>query len=300
MAGPSEGGETGLLPQIDQDDLEFSGTIGEGTTSTVYLGQYGGVKVAVKELRLNEMDGKMSVGNLQALQRELSVLSISDHPSILRCLGVVAQRPPVRVVLEYCAGGSLFDLLHRAKQVRLSWAQRLRILKDTALAVLYLHSFEPPIMHRDLKSLNIMLMQALSNEFQVPQTRLADFGFARMREIGVMTQGVGTKHWMAPEVSRTADYTEKADVFSFAMVIYEVACRRIPFEADNPDQVALKVACGERPSFEQHLKPADAPDGLIALAQRCWDADPAKRPAFEEVATGFKRISAQTVETFNL
>mmetsp|Transcript_70199 Transcript_70199/g.183988 ORF Transcript_70199/g.183988 Transcript_70199/m.183988 type:complete len:304 (-) Transcript_70199:116-1027(-) len=295
-----EGGGPGRLHEIDQDDLELNGTIGEGTTAIVYLGHYNGGKVAVKELRSNETDGKTNVANLQALQRELSVLSISNHPSILHCVGVIAQMPPVRVVLEYCAGGSLFDLLHGRKQVRLSWAQRLKILKDTALAVAYLHSFDPPIMHRDLKSLNIMLMQALTNEFMVPQTRLADFGFARMREIGVMTQGVGTKHWMAPEVSSTADYTEKADVFSFAMVIYEVACRRIPFETDSPDQVAAKVTSGERPSFEPHLRPSDAPEGLIPLAHQCWDMDPAKRPSFEEVVSGFRRISAATCETFNL
>merc|ERR1719203_1156665 len=113
----------------------------------------------------------------------------------------------------------------------------------------YLHSFDPAIIHRDLKSLNLMLVEAVKNKDSNPHIKLGDFGFARAKE-REMTQGVGTKHWMAPEVLRTTRYTEKADVFSFAMV---------PFEKVQPQAVAKMISSGQRPSVEDHVKVDDVP-----------------------------------------
>merc|ERR1719343_1248315 len=134
--------------------------------------------------------------------------------------------------------------------------QRVKMLVDTASAEEHLHSFEPPIIHRDLKSLNLMLLTPVKNEQTLPHIKLADFGFARLEE-RAMTQGVGTKHWMAPEVLRGTAYTTKADVFSFAMVAFEVVCRHVPFENLDAHMVARQTMAGIRPGMDEDALPAE-------------------------------------------
>merc|ERR1712190_175069 len=120
-------------------------------------------------------------------------------------------------------------------------------------------------------SLNIMLLKPVLDEYMRIHVRLADFGFARCFSEACMTRGVGTKHWMAPEVLRTTDYTEKADVFSFAMVIYETVCRHVAFEKLHPDVVAKMLSAGDRPQFEDYItSEKGVPRSLADLARCCW------------------------------
>ncbi|CAK0905267.1 unnamed protein product [Prorocentrum cordatum] len=145
------------------------------------------------------------------------------------------------------------------------------MLSDVASALDYLHNFEPPILHRDLKSLNMMLLDQVTNEHDNVVVKLGDFGFARiLEEIRSMTRGVGTKHWMAPEVLAGTNYTEKADIFSFAMAAFEVICRQVPFEMLDPTSVAQAISRGERPEWpdpQDDLMP-NMPDGAWACARR--------------------------------
>lgn len=94
---------------------------------------------------------------------------------------------------------------------------------DAARGVLYLHSFNPPILHRDLKSLNLLLDEAF-------RTKLADFGWTRTLA-NYMTSKIGTYQWMAPEVIAGQVYTEKADVFSFGIILWEIAAREPPYRS---------------------------------------------------------------------
>lgn len=286
------------LEEVRPEELELIGIIGTGSTAVVHLANYKACKVAVKELQLTHREADDEAVR-QAVQRELSVLSAARHPSILRFFGLVPEWP-VRLVLEYCEGGSLFDLLHNKRRVRLSWAQRIAVIGDTCLAMKYLHGFEPPIMHRDLKSLNIMLLEPVLDEYMRIHARLADFGYARCFEESGMTRGVGTKHWMAPEVLRSTDYTEKADVFSFAMVVYEAVCRHVPFETVHPDDVTKRLSAGDRPKFEDYINEEEVPRGLIDLATCCWAHRPAERLAFDMIAQVVRQISCSHTEMFSL
>mmetsp|Transcript_63241 Transcript_63241/g.137945 ORF Transcript_63241/g.137945 Transcript_63241/m.137945 type:complete len:312 (-) Transcript_63241:135-1070(-) len=278
-------------PGIDPGDVDLEEVIGEGTTATVYIAKMDGKSVAVKEIRA--WKDMVDHDTVMAVERELSVLSQANHPHILRFLGLIRDSEPLRLVFEYCAGGSLFELLHNRWDIHLSWRQRLKILHDSAAAMGYLHSFEPAIIHRDLKSLNLMLLEPVQDRETVPHIKLGDFGFARVKE-REMTQGVGTKHWMAPEVSRTTGYTEKADVFSFAMVAYEVICRHVPFEREQPVMVARRLGQGERPNIEDHVSLSEVPAGLADLVHRCWHQDPLSRPTFPEIAISIDVIRANT------
>jgi len=285
--------------EIEEEDLELLGQIGEGTTATVYLGRLRGQTVAVKEIRAlqDDIDGCM----MQAVQRELRVLSRVNHPNILHFIGLVTTTLPLRLALEYCGGGSLFELLHNCWNIPLSWnPQRLKILMDTARAADYLHNFDPPIIHRDLKSLNLMLLNPITNQFVVPHVKLADFGLARFHE-RAMTQGVGTKHWTAPEVLTGTAYTDKADVFSFAMVAYEVVCRHVPFERLDPTRVARLTREGKRPDLEDDsIVPKEVPAGLLDLIIMCWNQKPEARPSFSQIVTLVQAIEEKTPENYTM
>lgn len=268
---------------IQSSELEIVRKLGEGTTADVHLGTLRGVPVAVKEIRA--LNDDTDLATIQAVQRELRVLSNVTHPNIVRFIGLVTETFPLRFVLEYCEGGSLFELLHNNWQIALSWPQRLKMMLDTAAAEAHLHSFDPPIMHRDLKSLNLMLLHPVKNELDSPIIKLADFGFARIED-RAMTQGVGTKHWMAPEVLKGTEYTTKADVFSFAMVAFEVAFRQVPFERLDAHNVARCTLAGVRPNFEEAAEAAsegEVPPALLDVITECWHQDPELRPSFEEV-----------------
>lgn len=283
--------------EIDPADIDIISKIGEGTTASVYLAELQGRKVAVKEIRVFQTANGGST--FEHARREFCMLSVVVHPNILQLVGLICQSNPVRLVLEYCEGGSLFDLLHNRRDLVLSWAQRLKVLLDTTRAMDYLHTFEPPIIHRDLKSLNLMLLHTVTDQHVCPHVKLGDFGLARVQD-AAMTQGVGTKHWMAPEVLSSTGYTEKADIFSFAMVSYEVICSHVPYERLEPQQVAGKIASGRRPHFEDHIDPDEVPKGLIELVRRCWEQCPSDRPTSAEISSGVRRIVVATPAVVSL
>lgn len=260
-----------------------------GSTAIVYLAHFNdGKEMAVKEMR--DTDG---AGDL-AIHRELSLLTSVEHPNIVKLYGIVENQCPVQLCLEYCGGGSLFELLHLHYQVPLCWKQRLAMLYQSAVAMHYLHSMDPPIVHRDLKSLNILLLQPVRSQHDEPHIKVCDFGFAREYEAGVtMTRGAGTMQWMAPEVSSNTNYTQAADIFSFAIVGFEVVCRRIPSIKDiTHERFHWAIRQGRRPDINdpRHL-PAVVPDGLIDLIVMCWDGEPSRRPRFDAILHRLAQVS---------
>eukprot|EP00929_Paragymnodinium_shiwhaense_P113605 TRINITY_DN81888_c0_g1_i1.p1 TRINITY_DN81888_c0_g1~~TRINITY_DN81888_c0_g1_i1.p1 ORF type:complete len:307 (+),score=64.20 TRINITY_DN81888_c0_g1_i1:72-992(+) len=278
--------------EINPEDLtDWSDEpIGQGSTSQVFSAQLLGQLVAVKEIA----DAEDST--LLAVRREVQVMTRTEHPHVLRFLGITSSRPPLRLYLEYCAGGTLFDLLHNHWEISLNWKQRLQILLDTASAMEYLHGFRKQIIHRDLKSLNIFLLEEVTSEEVMPTIKIADFGFARLLEASqakdpaTMTRCAGSMHWMAPEVYQGEQYSSKADNFSFAIVMYEVICRHMAFEDCEPEAAAENIGAGGRPELID--APEDTPPALVDLMVRCWSHDPANRPAFTQVHQELVAISA--------
>jgi len=301
-----EGGFSGVSVEdylIQSSELEIVDQIGEGSTAVVYLGKLRGETVAVKEMvELHEEA-------ITAFQRELCVLVKVEHPHIIKFIGLVAESDPLRLCLEYCEGDSLFNLLYN-RSTKLSWRQRLVMLYDCSTAVAHLHGFSPKIVHRDLKSLNVLLSKPIINEFCEPLLKLCDFGFTRelpgTRNKVSLTQGAGTSHWMAPEVISGTSYTEKADTFSFAMIIYEVVCRRVPFLDVKPMKVPSLIMAGKRPGnmslrkYTDNGKEVQVPPGLMELCESCWQHDFRKRPTFVEIYERLHKVSLDTPPSFKL
>lgn len=188
-------------------------------------------------------------------------------------MAAVTQPPNLCVVTELLSG-TVFDLLHNSS-VKMSWKLKLSIAIDTARGLNYLHQHSPPIIHRDLKSPNLLL------DGSSRQTKVCDFGLARSHSMRVMTGQIGTFQWMAPEVMSNNNYTEKADVYSFGIILWELLTRQLPYANMNPLQVSQQVVHHDmRPN-----PPKDCPKPYLELMTRCWHKNPRKRPSFDIIVT---------------
>lgn len=179
--------------------------------------------------------------------------------------------------------GSLFDFLHNEHNV-LDLPTLLKFALDVCQGMSYLH--QKGIIHRDLKSGNLLLDK---NDV----VKVADFGLARFQDGGGdMTAETGTYRWMAPEVINHQPYDSKADVYSFALVLWELMTSKIPYNTMTPLQAAVGVRQGLRPQIPENTHPR-----LINLMQRCWEATPTDRPSFEEIIPELEDIQAQAQRT---
>lgn len=156
-------------------------------------------------------------------------------------MGATADQGHPVIITEFCRGGTLFEILHeKKKSVKLSFKQRHKMMLDIAKGMHFMHGLKSPLMHRDLKSLNLLLAEEVKGPNDLVQAKITDFGLARKFEDSdggaeaMMTGQAGTFHWMAPEVLENSPYTQKADVYSFGIVMWEILAREPPFATHSP------------------------------------------------------------------
>lgn len=272
--------------------------VGEGLTADVYRGTLdGSIEVAVKEIDFNKT--AMGERHQLAFDREVAIMAKVHHPNLVLFYGIVSLSPPLRIITEFCSGGCCFEFLHNSEDgFDLEYSQQHKMCLDVADAMSYLHNFNPKIIHRDLKSLNLLLAHPLTSGKDLPLLKVSDFGLSRMQgsasesgELwGKMTNAAGTSHWMAPEVCIGTNYDEMVDVYSFSMIMYEIICREIPFEEEDPANVPALIVQGERPDLE--AVPPDCPKVMQELMVSGWNHDPRKRPPFAEVVQHLESLIA--------
>jgi len=146
---------------------------------------------------------------------------------------------------------------------------------DIATGMNYLHLLKPPLLHRDLKSLNILLDEHLIH------CKICDFGMSKMRmdQNQAMTIGVGTPIWMAPELMRGDKYDEKVDIYAFGIILYEMVSNDVPFKEMNQMQLLLEVAINNK----RPIIPQTCPPPFRRLITDCWNNDPTQRPPFSGI-----------------
>jgi serine/threonine protein kinase len=223
------------------------------------------------------------VRSMDELEKEVSIMTQLRHPNIVLLLGVVKENPPA-IVVEFCTRGSLFAVLQRSAKPgspELTWRVRLQMALGAAAGMLYLHGV--PVLHRDLKSANLMV----ASDYRV---KVGDFGLSRVQnEIVGSTDGSYSLHsprWLAPEVLKDGKYSTASDVYSYAIVMWEIQSLKTPFADWNVYQIMSAVDEGERPPVDESFGSVfPHAHSYRALMQRCWDADPLRRPTFEDILT---------------
>ena len=271
---------------IKSSAIKIQKKIGEGGSSDIFLGLYRGTQIAEKRLHLINIEK-----NINEFKREVASFILLHHPYLLLFFGVIAEPKHLSIITEYCAGGNLHELLYKKKHIYLSWKIRKEFLLQIAIGMNYLHTNNPPILHRDLKSLNILLTNDIKKSNDITDIKIADLGLSVVNEKkNLSNERVGTCHWMAPEVINCQRYTTKSDVYSFGIIIWEVCTREMPYDSiNNRETILYRVSVNrERPNIKR--MPNDTPEKLKELMEQCLEHEPNKRPSFENIIKIIKEI----------
>mmetsp|Transcript_18144 Transcript_18144/g.32490 ORF Transcript_18144/g.32490 Transcript_18144/m.32490 type:complete len:986 (-) Transcript_18144:41-2998(-) len=272
---------------VSMDDITFGERLGIGSSCTVFKGTYKKTVVAIKMIKASQS----SAFTLE-FEREIAAMSGLRHPNLVLFMGAVIK-PSMAIVTEFCGGDTLFKLLHQSRDVMLSWPQRLQMAKDIAQGMCYLHGLRPPVLHRDLKSLNLLLRDPVTTALDPVHLKITDFGVARLLDAEDihLTGQTGTAHWMAPEVIANQPYSLAADVYSFGIVLWEICARDTPYRNIMPALIPAKVLqARERPGLS--TIPSSCPEKLKQLIPMCWHHDPGRRPTFEQICDMLDTIAA--------
>ena len=125
-----------------------------------------------------------AVGNMQnqnfikEFNREINTLVQLKHVNLVRFEGACVDKN-LCIITEFCSGRTLFELLHQQRHIKLSRQQKFKLIRDMSYAMLYLHTTNPPVIHRDLKSLNLLLLNEIKGPNDLPMLKITDFGLAK-------------------------------------------------------------------------------------------------------------------------
>ncbi|KAM6084754.1 mitogen-activated protein kinase kinase kinase 7 isoform X3 [Grus americana] len=251
--------------EIDYKEIEVEEVVGRGAFGVVCKAKWRAKDVAIKQIE--------SESERKAFIVELRQLSRVNHPNIVKLYGACLN--PVCLVMEYAEGGSLYNVLHGAEPLpHYTAAHAMSWCLQCSQGVAYLHSMKPKaLIHRDLKPPNLLLVAGGT------VLKICDFGTACDIQTH-MTNNKGSAAWMAPEVFEGSNYSEKCDVFSWGIILWEVITRRKPFdEIGGPAfRIMWAVHNGTRPPLIKNL-----PKPIESLMTRCWSKDPSQRPSMEEI-----------------
>jgi len=252
---------------VDLYEVKFVKRIGSGGAGTTYLGIWDGQDVAIKVAAMNDV-------GMEGWSKEVRALQHIHHPNVIRLLGSIQnQYPPTYcLVLEYCDAGDLLGALQGPTPPDFFE----KVTTSVAAGMKYLH--KQKFIHRDLTPGNILLHGDVSkSEFTV---KVTDFGNAT-KLVGDSTNAVGpgTFRWMAPEAIRHEKCCEKADVYSFSIIMWQLITHEIPFAHQTPLIAAGQVAFQNvRPPF-----PVNTPLDISTYIAKCWHENQSSRPSFTEV-----------------
>eukprot|EP00013_Stygamoeba_regulata_P021892 CAMPEP_0177657726 /NCGR_PEP_ID=MMETSP0447-20121125/16370_1 /TAXON_ID=0 /ORGANISM="Stygamoeba regulata, Strain BSH-02190019" /LENGTH=470 /DNA_ID=CAMNT_0019162163 /DNA_START=243 /DNA_END=1655 /DNA_ORIENTATION=+ len=263
---------------IAGNELHFKDKIGSGTAAKVYKGEYRNTHVAIKVLK-----STFDMKQVENFKKELDILCRIHSPYIVQFYGCCIH-PKICLVIEYCSRGSLYHVL-QSKVYNISWRMVLQIALKATRGLEVLH--DNSIVHRDLKSLNLLV----TTDWHV---KVADFGLSRLicGDINLSTLGKmrGTFAYCAPEVYFGERFSQKSDIYSMGIILWELMNRCILGQYSRPYsdhknlvfdfQIIVKTA-------KQKLRPTcpeSCPPPWLSMLRRCWAHDPEERPVASEIA----------------
>lgn len=262
---------------ICNGQVKVTGKIGQGAFAKVYKGVYEGKECAVKMLK-EQPDAK----SMEEFQQEIEILKNADCPYIVK-LFLAVEAPRLAIVLEFASRGSLFHVLN-SELYDIGWDRILNISIDIVKGIEYLHNMPGCILHRDLKSLNILVTDAW-------EIKICDFGLSRLKSTAsqsTLRKLRTTPAWSAPELMDEVEYSTKSDVYAIGMIVWECVHRCImgkyerPFseftEIKQEFQILMQVKNEKRPTI-----PANCPDEIKQLLNIMWAGSPDARPHCSEL-----------------
>uniref|UniRef100_A0A8C6Q4E4 mitogen-activated protein kinase kinase kinase n=1 Tax=Nothobranchius furzeri TaxID=105023 RepID=A0A8C6Q4E4_NOTFU len=255
------------IPFEEISDLQW---VGSGAQGAVFLGRLHGDEVAVKKVR-------------DIKETEIKHLRKLKHPNIITFKGVCTQAPCYCILMEYCAQGQLYEVLRVGRKITPS------LLVDWSMGIAggmnYLHLHK--IIHRDLKSPNMLITHD-------DMVKISDFGTSKeLSDKSTKMSFAGTVAWMAPEVIRNEPVSEKVDIWSFGVVLWEMLTGEIPYK--DVDSSAIIWGVGN--NSLQLPVPESCPDGFKVLLRQCWNCKPRNRPSFRQILLHLDIASADVLST---
>lgn len=260
--------------EIPWENLQIGERIGIGSYGEVYHAELNGTEVAVKKFMNQDITGDA----LEQFKCEVEIMLRLRHPNVVLFMGAVTRPPNLSILTEFLPRGSLYKLLHRST-IQLDEKRRMRMAFDVAKGMNYLHTSNPIIVHRDLKTPNLLV----DKNWVV---KVCDFGMSRMKHHTFLSSKstAGTAEWMAPEVLRNEPSNEKSDVYSFGVILWELATLQVPWSGMNSMQVVGAVGFqGRRLSIPSEVDPT-----VAEIISDCWKQDPQARPSFAQIINRLK------------
>ncbi|XVE97670.1 hypothetical protein REPUB_Repub03eG0039000 [Reevesia pubescens] len=271
--------------EIPWEDLQIGERIGIGSYGEVYRADWNGTEVAVKKF----LDQDFSGDALVQFKSEVEIMLRLRHPNVVLFMGAVTRSPHFSILTEFLPRGSLYKLLHRPNH-QLDEKRRMRMALDVAKGMNYLHTSHPTIVHRDLKTPNLLV----DKNWVV---KVCDFGLSRMKHHTFLSSKstAGTPEWMAPEILRNEPANEKCDVYSFGVILWELVTFRVPWKGLNPMQVVGAVGFQNR-----RLEIPEDIDPVVAeIIRECWQTDPHLRPSFAQLMSRLRHLQRLYIEKPN-
>jgi len=274
-------------PLIQENEIVLESQIGSGIYSIVWKGTCRGIPVAIKKLK-----PQVELRNIlvEDFKRQLKMLHQMRHPNILQLLGACVEPTNLCFVFELMKT-SVHDIIHKKyssgenekksnEENKLLIDRKMKLLLGAALGLLWLHMTDPPIVHSQIKPSNLLVDEYWNvkvADFELgEQTRLL-----RQNSFEEKQKNDDPKPfvWTAPEVIEHTTATDKSDVYSFAIVMWEIFAEEFPFQhIQTFTELKKTVLSSERPKI-----PDFVPLKLKDLMQWCWQVNPSSRPTFSQI-----------------
>ncbi|XP_013888976.1 mitogen-activated protein kinase kinase kinase MLK4 isoform X2 [Austrofundulus limnaeus] len=276
--------------QIPFGELVLEEIIGVGGFGKVYRGTWKDQEVAVKAARQDPDEDITATA--AGVKQEAKLFSMLQHPNIIRLEGVCLEEPNLCLVMEYARGGTLNRALTGRRippHILVNWAVQI------ARGMHYLHEEAVvPIIHRDLKSSNILLLEKIENDDIGRKTlKITDFGLAREWHKTTKMSAAGTYSWMAPEVIKCSLFSKGSDVWSYGVLLWELLTGEVPYRGID----GLAVAYGVAVNKLTLPIPSTCPEPFAKLMEECWDQDPHERPSFSCILEQLSAIEEAVMAT---
>lgn len=275
-------------PEADFRELRLEEVIGVGGFGKVYRGSWRGQLVAVKAAR-QDPDEDIST-TAERVQQEARLFAMLRHPNIITLKAVCLQEPNLCLVMEYAAGGPLSRMLAGRRippNILINWAVQI------AHGMQYLHCEAiVPVIHRDLKSNNILLAEcAEDGDVSGKTLKITDFGLAREWHKTTKMSTAGTYAWMAPEVIKSSTFSRGSDVWSYGVLLWELLTGEVPYRGID----GLAVAYGVAVNKLTLPIPSTCPEPFARLMAECWEQDPHRRPSFAAILSQLTVLETQVL-----